>query len=533
MTRFAKCTRLLSGLLVLLPVVTTAGEIALRSKVAATDPAATAQWSARIDTLVQRGDLRVRREEPDRDLPGHRHVRYGQYVRGVRVFGGEVVRHVDGGGAPVSVFGSLAEDTDVDVRPAIDGIRAMTSAEADMGRGARAEDDAELVLLPIDGRLRLAYSLHCGQTEPLAVRHYFIDALTAEVLHFHSDLQTDTAVVGIGTGVWADRKRLSVTQIGSTFFGRDSLRPSRINTYDARNSQYVLVSPGSWTSYMVTDSDNTWGDGGAVDGHAYFGWAYDYYYEQHGRRGVDDFNGATIEVFINAMPFECNAAFARYAGREFFMFGGYGYIDPSGVRCVAKTAGLDTVGHEYTHAVTEHSWRGEYAFESGALNEAFSDIMANSVEWFYQPAGDGRLRADWWHGEDASEVWDPQRYSVRSLVDPTLFGQPDHYSRLFGLPYSVDNGGVHYNSGIVNNAFYLLVEGGTNKTSGRSVQGLGAANRVRAEKIFYRGFTQKLTALATFSQARVATIQAARELYGLGSSEESKVTQAWSAVGVE
>jgi thermolysin len=111
------------------------------------------------------------------------------------------------------------------------------------------------------------------------------------------------------------------------------------------------------------------------------------------------------------------------------------------------------------------------------------------------------------------------------------FGDPDHYSiRYTG---SGDNGGVHVNSGIANHAFYLAIEGGRHRL-GASVQGVGAANREQIERVFYRGFTSFLAPSATFSQARGATIQAARELYGsTGSPAETAVTQAWTAVGVK
>ena len=64
------------------------------------------------------------------------------------------------------------------------------------------------------------------------------------------------------------------------------------------------------------------------------------------------------------------------------------------------------------------------------------------------------------------------------------------------------------------------------------MQGVGAANREQIEKVFYRAFTQLLPANATFSLARAATIQAARDLYGADSDAERAVTQAWTAVGV-
>jgi thermolysin len=116
------------------------------------------------------------------------------------------------------------------------------------------------------------------------------------------------------------------------------------------------------------------------------------------------------------------------------------------------------------------------------------------------------------------------------MENPAQFRDPDHYSwRDTGLN---DNGGVHTNSGIPNHAFYLAIEGGTNRTSGLSVQGVGAANREQVEKVFYRAFVFLLPSSATFSTARAATIQAARDLYGVGSAAERAVTQAWTAVGV-
>jgi len=52
------------------------------------------------------------------------------------------------------------------------------------------------------------------------------------------------------------------------------------------------------------------------------------------------------------------------------------------------------------------------------------------------------------------------------------------------------------------------------------------------ERVFYRAFTSALVPSSNFSQARAATIQAARDLYNPGSPAEQAVTQAWTAVGV-
>jgi thermolysin len=219
---------------------------------------------------------------------------------------------------------------------------------------------------------------------------------------------------------------------------------------------------------------------------------------------------------------------AFYAGRGIMV---YGEGLPQGVTMAGRqwnyfSGAIDVVAHELAHGVTDYTSDLVYRNESGALNEAFSDIIGTSVEYFYQQAGSGYLKADYLLGEDLSAP----SGAFRSMANPQAYDDPDHYSKRY--TGTADNGGVHSNSGIANNAFYLAIEGGANRTSGLSVQGVGAANREKIEKVFYRGFTQFLPANATFSMARAATLQAARDLYGAGSDVERAIEQAWTAVGV-
>jgi thermolysin len=169
--------------------------------------------------------------------------------------------------------------------------------------------------------------------------------------------------------------------------------------------------------------------------------------------------------------------------------------------------------------------------ESGALNEGFSDILGTGVEFYYQSAGSGTMKADYVLGEDVvTAAAAGSRTGLRSLADPGAFGDPDHYSKRY--TGAADNGGVHTNGVIAGHAFFLAVEGGTNRTSGRSVQGVGGSNREQIERIFYRAFVYYLPGDATFGTARAATLRAAQELYGAGSAAERAIAEAWDAVGV-
>jgi len=321
------------------------------------------------------------------------------------------------------------------------------------------------------------------------------------------------------------------------------MRPATIYTFDlkgdlTRTQNFLngLVTLG--LSDMSASTNNTWTDPATVDAHAYTGWTFDYYYKRFDRSGLDgrnltmtsvvhpvnraDWKTATLPVlnlyYLNAF----------YAGDGIMVYG-EGLppdVTVGGYKWHYFAGALDVVAHELTHGVTDYSSGLIYRNESGALNESFSDMMGTSAEFYYEPAGSGYLKADYTLGEDVTTPMG----GFRSMANPGAFGDPDHYSKRY-LGTS-DNGGVHTNSGISNHAFYLAIEGGTNRTSGLSVTGVGSASRDKIEKVFYRAFTQMLPAGATFSVARAATIQAARDLYGAGGNVEQAVTQAWTAVGV-
>ena len=134
-------------------------------------------------------------------------------------------------------------------------------------------------------------------------------------------------------------------------------------------------------------------------------------------------------------------------------------------------------------------------------------------------------QADYLIGEDVVKPG-----GIRSLSDPLAMGDPDHYSiRFVGAS---DNGGVHTNSTIASHVYFLAVEGGVNRTSGLAVSGLGAERRELVEQIFYRAYSLLLPTSATFSMARAATIQSARDLSD-DEVVERTIAAAWTAVGVE
>jgi thermolysin len=496
------------------------------------------QWDARITRMERSGDLRMRQVREDTQIAGRTHERLDQYYRGVRVFGADVARQIDGA-QMVSAFGTLYEELAIDTAATITADLAREAIEAREGISLPPALRPELVILPLEaGGYALTWRIRAAS--PRGVRQYFVDAHTGSIAFEYSDLKTQT--VGRGRGVLGDSKKISVTSSSGRFVTDDGLRPPSLKTYDMRGDYARVLDylEGAISlddgSDLGADADNDWTDGALVDAHVYAGFTYDYFFKRFNRRGLDDRDipivslvhpVRRIEVFDLFDELDLFFTNAFYWGDGIMV---YGVGLPAGVTLGGKawdhTSGaLDIVAHELSHGVTDYSSALIYMNESGALNESFSDIMATGAEFFFQQPGNGSRQADYVIGEDVIRPG-----GLRSMADPGAFGDPDHYSIRFRG--SADNGGVHINSGISNQAFYLAVEGGTNRTSGLGVQGVGAPNREQIERVFFRAYTQMLPANATFAIARTATIQAARDLYPSNTTVERAVTEAWTAVGV-
>jgi len=511
---------------------------------------------ALVDQLRRDRVLRLATRGNDRLVPGRTHDRFGQYHNGVPIFGAEVTRQT-ARGVTVSVFGTLHLDVEVETTPALSTDEAARIIEGLGNMRPGGSTRPQLVVLPDrehPGVYRLVYEARVFTGTQLIAS--FIDASTGDLVWAYNDLKTQQptlpcaqCAIGQGLGVLGDRKKISVTPVGGSFLAEDRLRPAKIFTVDTRGdlARAIAVGQDSTTLFdsdLASDADNNWLDGASVDAHVGMGWTYDYLFTRFKRQGLNDKNvrmislvhpvnradvfAASSEVlnayYLNA--FYCGVCGPDKVGLMVFGEGLPPNLTIGGQRWNFLSGALDVVAHEFAHAVTDFTSALLYQDESGALNEAFSDIIGTGVEHYaerlYQ---DGAGRTDYQIAEDVVEPG-----GIRSLSNPWQFGDPDHYSlRFLGTE---DNGGVHTNSLIPGHAYYLAIEGGVNRVSGLSVTGVGPENRDQIEQVFYRAFTVLMTRSADFVAARAATIQSARDIYGAGSLAERAVTQAWTAVGV-
>ena len=460
-------------------------------------------------------------------------VRMQQVYEGTPVWGSTQLAHVSKDGSLKVLSGTVVPDLDkkekLKNKNKIEGKKAIEIAQQDLGFTPKyeVEPTADLYVYQNGEDTTYAYVVKLNFLDPKPGNYYyFIEADSGTVLNKYNTIDhvtgedkspikqdakavvktvTGTNKVGTGTGVLGDTKSINTTLSGSTYYLQDNTRGAQIFTYDAKNRSTL---PGT----LWADTDNIFNvkyDAAAVDAHYYAGVTYDYYKNTFNRNSLND-AGAPLKSTVH---YGSNYNNAFWNGSQMV------YGDGDGVTFTSLSGGIDVVGHELTHAVTENSSNLIYQNESGALNEAVSDIFGTLVEYY-----DNR-NPDWEIGED---IYTPGKAgdALRSMSDPAKYGDPDHYSKRY--TGSSDNGGVHTNSGIINKAAYLLANGGTHY--GVTVNGIG---KDKLGAIYYRANTQYFTQSTTFSQARAGLVQAAADLYGANSAEVTAVKQSYDAVGVK
>ena len=229
-------------------------------------------WDQFVSAQERAGGLRVTRVEQDPSLPSRTVERMRQYYQGIPVWGAEVVRDSDGG-VPVSIFGDVSAQFELDTQPALT-VDAATKVFLSSAASATLLRPVNLVVLRQGAQPRLAYTtvVSGGNT----VNHVFIDARSGAELLRYDSIQTQEAV-GTGRGVIGDTKKLSVLRQAGAYVADDQLRPPVLTTFDLRGNlaralNVSLLGAPLFASDVASDSDNDWTDSPVVDAHAYVGW---------------------------------------------------------------------------------------------------------------------------------------------------------------------------------------------------------------------------------------------------------------------
>lgn len=464
---------------------------------------------------------------------GMRHVRYQVYAHDVPVDGSVLIAHFKDGRLHSyngEYYGAMTKShqpniqEDVALESALSYFKAekyMWELEDNHGHGMEKElmhkpkgtlYYAESINTQKAQNFVLAYRFNIYAAEPHARKYIFINAEDGAFLK-EEDLIHTGDVKGKAVSKYSDTVDIYFDSLAPASYRlRETTYGNGIETYDMNKGTSYGASVDFVNTVQFWDSLNANQDEVAIDAHWGAEQTYVYFFNVHNRRSFDN-QDAKIRSYVHR-GVNYNNAFWNGSVMT--------YGDGNGTRFTPLTC-IDVCGHEVSHAVTTYSAGLVYAYESGALNESFSDIFGNAIERYARPN-----KYSYKIGEDIT----PSGNGIRDMSRPNANGHPDTYKGNLWRTGTGDNGGVHSNSGVQNFWYFILSEGdtGTNDNSDAySVPGIGYQ---KAAAVAYRNLTVYLTKNSQYADARYYGIRAAVDLYGDCSSEMIQTTNAWYAVGV-
>ncbi|MGW8355638.1 M4 family metallopeptidase [Streptomyces wedmorensis] len=463
-----------------------------------------------------------------KDADGTLHTRYERTFAGLPVLGGDLVVHAAANGAVKSVSkatrATIAVASTAAVRTA-DSAKsfALGRAKSEGATSPRADSVRKVVWAAAD-RPTLAWETVVGGVQhdkTPSELHVITDAKTGARLFEYQAVKN-----GVGNSQYAGQVTLNTTGSAGNYSLVDSTRGGH-KTTDLAHAEDDPFGGNIPVGTTFTDSDDVWSTG--APGHnqsagvdAAYGaqLTWDYYKNVHARTGIRN-NGVAAYSRVHYGDIYRNAFWWDVC---FCMTYGDGYYNTN------PLTSIDVAAHEMTHGVTSNTAGLIYSGESGGLNEATSDILATAVEFWANNSSDV---GDYLIGEKINIDLDgkPLRYMDRPSKDG--YSKDSWYSGIGGID-------VHGSSGPANHWFYLASEGSGAKTvnglaynsptsDGLPVNPIG---RDAAARIWYRALSTYMTSNTDYAGARVATLQAAADLYGASSPTYKNVGNAWAAVNV-
>ncbi|MEO7912359.1 MAG: M4 family metallopeptidase, partial [Roseiflexaceae bacterium] len=290
-------------------------------------------------------ELRLLRIEPDAQLH-YAHVRLDQIYHGIPVFGKQLIVHIDPQGQVVSVNGHFVPGIDLPTQPSIGAeqaegaaVRDLLENQLELDERARVTTDVRsaktqlMVYIDQSGKPRLSWSVTIMTEKPLGQWRSFVNAMRPTVIHAFDSL--------------TEAKR-RVT------FSAD-------NSTDLPGRQ--LIDEGERSRDPVAQAAH---DGAGV--------VYDYYLKTFKRDSLDG-RGLPLVSTVHYGSDSEDSENAAWIGEASQMIYGDG-----GRIFKPLPYGLDVIGHELTHGVTENTANLIYEGQSGALNESYSDVFGALIE---------------------------------------------------------------------------------------------------------------------------------------------------------
>ena len=370
------------------------------------------------------------------------------------------------------------------------------------------EPQTQEVYFEFAGSLHRAYEFSVYAEIPLSKTRFIIDAATGSVL-LRENLLCTVDVPALALTKFSGTQSITCDNTGSLYRLRETQRGLGIETYNCNNTTTYAANDftNASTSWSLVNNDQI-----ARDAHWGAEKTYDYYFTQHNRNSIDN-NGFKLLSYVH---YNTNYNNAFWDGLRMT------YGDGNGT-AYTHFAAIDVCGHEVTHGLTSNTGNLNYSYESGALNESFSDIFGTLIEQYARPNN-----WNWKMGEQVTLNGN----GLRNMSNPNQFNQPDTYLGTNWFTGTADNGGVHTNSGVGNFWFYLLSTGGSGTNDINQSYSVTPIGMSSAARIAFRALTVYFTPTTNYAMARALTVKSAADLFGACSNEVIQTMNAWHAVGV-
>ncbi|OYU97129.1 MAG: hypothetical protein CFE21_02225 [Bacteroidetes bacterium B1(2017)] len=458
------------------------------------------------------------------DELGMSHIKFAQQVKGVEVWGAEMILHERNGkqflngqffAEPATVLTSSLSASEAFVK-AQNFLKTKTTLRDLTAQQIKLLNYAgpviKKILYPVNNQLVLCWFV---ESKPNFVSTWrcFVNATSGEIVQAYNQACT---IDGPKTASANDLNGTSRTINTYEKSGVTYMIDATKTMFDAAKSKLPDDPIGAvWTvdaqnTYVasvvhISSSTNSNWPAKGVSAHFNAGIAFDYYKNTHSRNSING-NGGTIISVINVTEQNGQGMDNAFWTGELMCYGN------GNVAFKPLAGSLDVAGHEMTHGVVQNSANLEYQGQSGAINESMADIFGCMMD-----------RDDWLLGDDVVKTQYFPTGALRSLSDPHNGGsslndngyQPRTMSEYY--TGTQDNGGVHTNSGIPNWAFYKFAV---------------SVTKEKAERVYYRALTKYLTKTSKFVDLRIAVVQSCIDLYGDNSAEYTAARNAFSAVGI-
>ena len=478
-------------------------------------------------------ELELDYQETSEDLT---YYRFNQMYEDIPVLNQNVIVSVDNDGNVLSFSGYFVDDIGIDTTPALNLEQVEEIINNNLGENPNIVSNDLYIWDDYDNQYLVYVAIGYSDTK---VVQLIIDANSGEILAETSILEN--AQVYSYTGVGMDDKTYTINLEEEYDY---LLLKNRYSFFDSSRNISVtdcryLDRTGSVLASFITGAspitvDIVDGDifmayeneefiRSAVTAMANYEHIYDYYLDILGRNSFDNKGSKVIiNLGVNAKMFSGedldNASWLPSPFNQ-MVIGNY--------QGKSFAASLDVLAHEFTHGVI--SYTADFAntpkeedinkaFESGALNEAYSDILGSLIEgenWTIaennkilrnaiNPASNETPSPSIKNGEYYfPDGFLSEDYTLEDLLrDENVETVADY-----------DNGAIHQNANVVFHAAYLMYESGA------------FSSKEEMAKVWYNSLFL-LSSYSNFEDCALAVIKTAKNM-GLSDTAVAKITQAF------